>query len=119
MIVAVVVEVLVAGLERPPVVRILVWLEAVLAEQHAVLVLHEEVVRRLRLAAELGENGRHLEVDVRHRVEHLLRLHQIVGAIGEVRADVGGLRMLAEHAIALGEQLLEARELPRRIAAIA
>src|SRR5216110_3092224 len=52
-IVAVVVEVLVVGLEHAPVIRVLVGLIAVLAEENPVLILDEEIVRGARLAAEV------------------------------------------------------------------
>ena len=72
-VVAVIVEVFVAGLEHAPVVRVFVRLIAVFSEQHPVLVLHEEVVRRARLAAEVVEHGADFAVHVRHLVEHLRR----------------------------------------------
>src|SRR5262244_3373045 len=51
-VVAVVVEVLVLRLEDPPVVRVLFGLKRILAEEQAVLVLDEEVVREARLASD-------------------------------------------------------------------
>ena len=77
-IVAVVVEVLVVGLEDAPVVRILVRLVAVLAEQNPILVLDEELVRRPRLAAEVVEHGGDVVVHVRVLVEQLAGARQVV-----------------------------------------
>src|SRR5262245_28351296 len=63
-IVPVVVEVLVLRLEYAPVVRVLLGLERVLAEENPVLVLDEEIMRRARLAPEGGENCADLAGDV-------------------------------------------------------
>src|SRR5260221_11386124 len=59
-VVAVIVEVLVVGLEHAPVVRILVGLVAVLSEQDPILVLDEELVRGARLAAEVVQHRRYV-----------------------------------------------------------
>jgi hypothetical protein len=61
---AVVVEVVVARLQHPPVVRVLVGLERVLAEQDAVLEAHEEVARRARLPPDVVEHRADLEYGV-------------------------------------------------------
>ena len=55
-IVPVVVEVFVGGLERPPEVGVLLWRKRVLAEHHTVLAFHEEVVGESQLPAEVVEN---------------------------------------------------------------
>src|SRR5215218_6962637 len=47
-VIAVIVEVLVIGFEHAPVVRILALLVGILAEQHAILVLDEELARGAR-----------------------------------------------------------------------
>src|SRR4051812_5811464 len=53
MVVAVIVEVLVSRLEHAPVIRILVGLEAVFAEENPILILDEELTREPRLAADV------------------------------------------------------------------
>ena len=70
---AVVVEVLVVGLEHAEVDEVLVGGPGVLPEHHAVLVLLEPGARGARLSAELGEDGADLRVDVRQTVEELAR----------------------------------------------
>src|SRR5215207_8220154 len=118
-IVPVVVEVVVARLEHPPVVRILLGLERILAEEQPVLVRDEEVVRRARLAADVVEDRADLGVDVRHRVEHLAEPSQIVGLPPHVRGDERRLRMLLEETVALSHQLFERGIFAGRVAAIA
>src|SRR5439155_21205388 len=56
MVITVVIEVLVVGLEHTPVVRIFVRLIAVLPEQEPILVLDEEVVRRPWLTADVVQH---------------------------------------------------------------
>src|SRR5437667_12857649 len=68
-IVAVVVEVLVVGLEDAPVIRVFVRLVAVFAKENPILILHEELVRRARLPAEIVEDRRDVEVHVRIGIE--------------------------------------------------
>src|SRR5258706_8502776 len=65
MVVAIVVEILVVGLEHTPVVRVFIRLVAVLAEQNPVLIFDEELVRGPRLAAEVVQHRGHVVVDVR------------------------------------------------------
>src|SRR5918993_1999148 len=58
-IVAVVIEVFVVGFEDAPIVRELIRLIAVLAEQDAILVLDEELASHPRLSAEVVEHRTH------------------------------------------------------------
>ena len=109
-VVTVIVEVFVGGLERAPVVRIFVGLIAVLAEQQPVLVLDEEVVRRARLTAEVVEHGADFGVDVRHLVEHRAEPAEVVGVPAQVRQDERRLRVLRDHPVALPHQLFERRK---------
>ena len=107
MVVAVVVEVLVVGLEHAPVVRILVGLIAVLPEQNAILVLDEELPRGARLAAEIVQDGADLGVEIRQAVEESAKPPEIVGLPPHVREDELGLRVPREEAVSLGDQILE------------
>ena len=107
MVVAVVVEVLVGGLEDPPVVGELDGLVGVLPEEQPVLVLDEELPGRPGLAPEVVEDGRQVQVQVGNRVEDLGGSLQIVAVEPEVRRDEAGVRVLQEHPVALGEQGLE------------
>src|SRR5258705_7588550 len=108
----VVVEILIVRLENPPVIGILRCLVSVLPEHHPVLVFGEKLCSRIRLAAELVEDGGHFEADVGERVEQFRGAPQVVAVPREVRGDEPRLRVLGEHVIAFLHQLLE-----RRIAA--
>ena len=109
-VVAVIVEVLVVGLEHPPVIGILVGLEAVLPEQQAILVLHEERVSRPRLAADVVEDRADFGVDVGQAVHHRREAAQVLGVPAQVRQDERRLRVLGEQSIALPHQLFERRK---------
>jgi hypothetical protein len=76
-------------------------------------------VRAARLAADVVQDGAHFRVDVRHLVEQLAKPAEIVPVPAEMRHHEAGLRVLLEQAIALRDQLLEARKLVGRIAPIA
>ena len=107
MIVAIVIEVLVGSFKHAPVVRILIRLVAILAEQDAVLVLYEKIVRRPWLPAEIVQHRGHVEIDVRIRIEQPACSRQIVRVPPEVRQDVLRLRVPADHVVALGHQFFE------------
>ena len=70
---------------------------------------------RARLTAELVQDGADLEVDVRHRVEHLRGAAEIVAVPPEVRGDEARLRMTREEPIALARERLERGKLAARI----
>ena len=95
MVVAVIVEILIVGLEDPPVVRIFVRLVTVLSEEDAILIFQEEFVRGARLAAEIVKNGRDVVVDVRVLIEQLAGPGEIVGVPPEVRKDDFRIRVPA------------------------
>ncbi len=115
-VVPVVVEILVRGLERPPEVRILAGDVRVLAEQDPVLVLDEERSRRARLPSQFGKDRAGFGHDVRVLVEQPPEARQVVGVIREVRGDERRLRVPRKQAIPLGHQRLECRELACRAA---
>src|SRR6476660_7374653 len=75
-VVAIVVEVLVVGLEHTPIVRILVRLVGVLAEHDPILILHEEVVRGPRLPADVVQHGPGFRGQIRHPGEHRAEARQ-------------------------------------------
>ena len=114
MVVAIVVEVLVVGLEHAPVVRILVGLVGVLAEHDPILVLHEEVVRGPRLPADVVQHGPDFRGQIRHPVEHRAEARQVVRVPPHVRDDEVRPGMPGEQSIALGHQVLERRK-PRAV----
>src|SRR5687768_15385514 len=112
-IVAIVIEVVVAGLENAPVIRILVRLERVLPEQDLVLVLDEEVAGGARLPADVVQYRADLRVDVRH-VEDLPEVLQVVRLPAHMGGDEGCLRVLPEEVVALCHQRIEPRHLVLR-----
>ncbi len=75
-------------------------------------------LRRPRLPAEFVEHRRYLEHHVRQSLEGRRGALQVVSVVAEVRRDVARLRVGREHAIALGEQVVE-RRLSRRVVAAA
>src|SRR5262245_9622030 len=96
-VIAVIVEVLVVGLEYAPVVRIFVGLIAVFPEENPVLILEEKVARGARLAADIVQDGGNVVVRVRILIEQLAGAREVVGVPPEVRQDELRVRMLADH----------------------
>src|SRR4029453_3306338 len=117
-VVAVVVEIFVARLQYPPIVRILVWLVGVLPEQQPVLVLDEKVVRKAWLPADVVKHRADLAVDVRHLVEHPPETSEVIRVPSQMSCDKRRLGMLLEQPIALGHQRLESRKARILITAI-
>src|SRR5258708_35663317 len=66
---AVVLEIFVACFQRAKIPFVFVHLVNVFTHQHAVLILHQEIVRRIRLPAQLREHRGDTHVHVRERVE--------------------------------------------------
>ena len=118
MIAAVVVEVVVIRLEHAPVIRILLGLKRVLAEENPVLVFDEEVVRAARLTTDVVQHRANFRVHVGHLVEHLAQPAEVVRVPAHVRRDEDRSWMLAEQVVPLARDLLEAREPVRRISAL-
>src|SRR4029078_2492895 len=116
-IMPVVVEVFVTCLEYTPVVRIFLGLERILSEHDAVLILHEEIVRCMRLSSNVVQNCTDLRVHVGKFIEKLAKVAEVVGVPSHVRGDECGLRMPPKKIVALRHQLFEAGKLLRRIAA--
>src|SRR5678815_4586655 len=100
-VVTVVIEVLVLRLEDAPVIRVLSWLEGVLAEHDPVLILDEEIVSGARLPTKVVQDGATLDDDVRVGVEQRSGLLQVVGVPAEVGGHEARLRMALEDVVAL------------------
>ena len=111
---AVILEILVARFKSPEIPLVFVHVVNVFAHQHAVLIFHQEIVRRIRLAPEFGEHRRDIHIHVREGVESFSQAFKIVPVKRQVRGDEIRFRMLGEQVVALGHQRFKRRIFLRR-----
>ena len=109
MVVPVVVEVFVLGLEDAPIVRVLVRLEGVLPEEDPVPVFLEEGPGEAGLPAQVVEYCADLAMHVGVSVEELAESSQVVRIPTHVREHPRGVRVLGKHPVPLGHEVVEGR----------
>src|SRR6266852_3044213 len=111
---AVILKILVARLERPEIPFVFVHLVDVFPHQHAVLILHQELMRRIGLPPQFRQHRSDVHVHVRQRVQSLAQPLQVVSMKPQVRGYEICSRMLCKQMVALRHQRLKRRILRRR-----
>src|SRR5882724_8060648 len=112
--VAVVLEIFVARLQRPEIPFVFVHFIDVFPHQHAVLILHQEIVRRIGLPPEFRQHRGDIHIHVGIRIEKSSQPLQVIPVKSQVRCDEICPGMLGKQMIALRHQRLERRILRRR-----
>src|SRR5258705_3571991 len=112
--VAVILEIFVARLQRPEIPFVFVHFIDVFPHQHAVLILHQEIVRRIGLPPQFRQHRGDIHIHVRQRVESLTQPLQVIPVKSQVRGDEIRPRMLGKQMIALRHQRFKRRILRRR-----
>src|SRR5438876_5137432 len=83
----VVLEILVARLQRPKIPLVFIHLINVFAHQYAVLILHEKIACRIRLPAQFSQHRRNVHIHVRIRVEQSPQPLQIISMKCQMRRN--------------------------------
>ena len=105
-------EVFVFGLEPAEIVLVHRLSCAFIGAEHdAVGILHEDFARPSRLASEFSFARPGFDHDVGKFLQRLLDEVQVLRPAAKMQGDERRMRMLGEHSIALGEQLLQGRKL--------
>src|SRR5882724_6700525 len=112
--VAVILKILVARFQRPEIPFVFVHFIDVFAHQHAILVLHQKIVRRIGLPPQLRQHRGDIHIHVGIRIEKFSQPLQVIPVKSQVRGDEIRPRMLGKQMIALRHQRFKRRVLRRR-----
>src|SRR5258707_2213130 len=112
--VAVILEIFVARLQRPEIPFVFVHFIDVFPHQHTVLILHQEIVRRIGLSPEYRQPRGYYPKRIGFRIEKFSQPVQVIPVKSQVRCDEIRPRMLGKQMIAFRHQRLERRILRRR-----
>src|ERR1700730_2813132 len=89
----VILEILVACLQCPEIPLVFIHFINVFAHQHAILILHQKIVRRIRLPAQLRQYRCNVHIHVRIRVKQFSQPFQIVSMKRQMSRNEIGLGM--------------------------
>src|SRR5260370_7944135 len=98
---AVILKILVARFQRPEIPFVFVHLVDVFAHQHAILVFHQKVVRRIRLAPQFRQHRGDVHVHIGTRIKEPSQPPQAISFKAEMRADKTRLPLLPNPMIPL------------------
>src|SRR5438552_952092 len=114
MALAVILKIFVARFERAEIPFVFVHIVDVFSHQHAVLIFHQEIVRRIGLPPQFRQHRGHIYVHVRERIESFPQPLQIISVKTEMRRNKIRPGMLRKQMIALRHQRFKRRILRRR-----
>src|SRR5229473_5156168 len=84
---AVILKILIAGFEGPEIPFVFVHVVDVFAHQHAVLIFHQKIVRRIGLPPQFRQHRSDVHVHVRQRVQSLAQPLQVVSVKRQMCSD--------------------------------
>src|SRR5260370_42403360 len=91
---AVIVKILVPRFQRPEIPFVFVHVINVFSHQHAVLILDQKIVCRIRLPAQFREHRSDVHIHIGIRIKELSQPLQVISVKPEMRVDEIRLRML-------------------------
>ena len=99
---AVVLEVFVAGFQSTEIPLVFIHIVDVFSHQHAILIFHQEIMRRIGLASQLGEHCGDVYIHIWQGVEEFAEALQVIAVKREMRGNKVRPRVFGEEMVPLG-----------------